>query len=200
MSSREDQAFSHILGCFPEIEDAITSVGALSLPSQRQVCVADAITRTVIGQMLSRHAARTIYERTEKRRIENGLDGAWKLTIDELTSLGVSGRKARTITEFGSKYDKNPDDFEAWRKLQHSEVVSEVSKHWGLSTWSADILSIFYFGLEDVFPENDGTIKRAIGIINEKYYADKVFDPHKASPYKTYFSMYLWNMIDQNVI
>lgn len=200
MSSSEDQAFCHILGCFPEIEGEITSVGALSLPTQRQVCVADAVTRTVIGQMLSRHAARTIYERTEKRRLEIGLDGAWMLPIDELKSLGVSGRKARTITEFGSKYDEYPDVFEAWRLLQHSEVVTEVSKHWGLSTWSADILSIFYFGLEDVFPEKDGTVQRAISIINEKYYPDKSFDPHKASPYKTYLSMYLWNMIDRNII
>ncbi|MFK5892564.1 MAG: hypothetical protein QM504_05040 [Pseudomonadota bacterium] len=200
MSSKEDQAFCHILGCFPEIEDIITSVGKLGLPSQRQVSVADAVTRTVIGQMLSRHAARTIYERIEESRLEKNLDGVWKLSIDELRQLGVSGRKAKAITEFGMKYDQNPNSFEAWRQLQHSEVVLEVSKHWGLSTWSADILSIFYFGLEDVFPENDGTIKRAISIINEKYYSENPFDPYKASPYKTYFSMYLWQMIDENLI
>jgi len=187
VSNSEDQAFCHILGCFPEIEDAITSVGVLSLPSQSQVCVADAVTRTVIGQMLSRHAARTIYERTEKRRLENGLDGAWKLTIDELTQSGVSGRKARTITEFGLEYDKDPSAIESWRELQHKDVVSEVSKYWGLSTWSADILSIFYFGLEDVFPEKDGTIQKAISIINENIIQIKLLIRIRQAPIRLTF-------------
>ena len=200
MSTREDQAFAHILGCFPELEAAISAVGALSLPSAKQLSVAHAVTRTVIGQMLSRHAARTIYERVEKLSIEKGLDGAWKLSVDELTGLGVSGRKARTITEFGQKYDQAPAAYEAWRQMPHEDVVREVSSHWGLSTWSADILSIFYFGFEDVFPEKDGTIQRAVSIINESHYADAPFDPYKASPYKTYLSLYLWQMIDENII
>jgi len=200
VSASEDQAFAHILSSYPELEAVITAVGVLGLPCAKQVSVADAVTRTVIGQMLSRHAARTIYERVEKLSIEKGLDGGCKLSIDELTGLGVSGRKAKTITEFGQKYDKAPDTFEVWRQMPHGDVVREVSSHWGLSTWSADILSIFYFGFEDVFPEKDGTIQRAVSIINDKHYNGASFDPYKASPYKTYLSLYLWQMVDQNII
>ena len=200
MSTREDQAFTHILSAFPELKAPLSAVGVLSLPSAKQFSVADAVTKTVIGQMLSRHAAGIIYERVEKLSIEKGLSGAWKLSIDELSGLGVSGRKARTITEFGRDYDQDPSAYEAWREMSYEDVVKDVSKHWGLSTWSADILSIFYFGFEDVFPEKDGTLQKAVTLINQRYYGKTKFDQYKASPYKTYLSLYLWAMVDQGVL
>lgn len=200
MKAKENEVFGYILTAYPKLEKELLSIGSLGLPMVGEVCVADAVTKTVIGQMLSRQAAQTIYGRIDNTRLEQKLGGAWMLTLEELKEQGVSGRKAKAIREFGAKYDSDPAFFESWRKLQHHEVVTEVSKHWGLSNWTADILSIFYFGLEDVFPEKDGTIQRAVNIINGKHYANHSFNPNKASPYRTYLSLYLWQMIDQSII
>ena len=173
----------YLITQYPEMEEALGKIKPLSLPSKQKTNVAEAITQIVIGQMLSRHAAQTIYRRVEAERLNKNLTGTWKLSVDDLTAQGVSGRKARSILDFGKKYDSNPIHYENWKNLDHSDLVREVSSVWGLSTWSADILAISYFGKDDIYPETDGTLKRAVTIINDRYITSG-FDPLKAKPYR----------------
>jgi DNA-3-methyladenine glycosylase II len=192
-------AKEHLINVYPELRPAFTVLGGIELPNNETISVGEAITRIVIGQMLSRRAAQSIYSRVEQKKKENELEGSWHLGIDGLVAQGVSTRKARAIKEFGEQYDRNPDLFEAWRCLQHEEIRKKVSAHWGLSTWSADILSIFYFGLPDVFPFDDGTIKRVVQYINKELFKNQPFDPNMARPYRTYISLYLWKMVDERI-
>ncbi len=189
----------HLTSAYPELISTFNVLDPIELPNNQSIPVAEAITRIIIGQMLSRNAAQSIYNRVEKKREEKKLKGSWQLNIDDLVYQGVSASKTKAIKEFGKEYDKNPKTFESWRYLQYEEIKDNVSKYWGLSTWSADMLSIFYFGLPDVFPTGDGTIKRAIQHINLELFEEKNFDPNKAKPYRTYLSLYLWKMIDQKI-
>jgi len=72
-----------------------------------------------------------------------------------------------------------------------------TNKHWGLSNWSASILAIFYFGFEDVYPENDGSIRRVTRLLEQK---GITFDPEQASPYRSYLALYLWEILDRKMI
>jgi DNA-3-methyladenine glycosylase II len=139
-------AKEHLSDAYPALAPTFDALGSVELPHNKTILVAEAITRIVIGQMLSRQAAQSIYGRVEQKKKERGLEGSWHLDIDDLVVQGVSTRKARTIKEFGERYDRNPEIYEAWRCLKHEEIREKVSENWGLSTWSADILSIFYFG------------------------------------------------------
>ena len=191
------QVNDHLIDACPELIPTFSSLGSVELPNNQAISVAEAITRIIIGQMLSKHAAQSIYNRVEEKKQKRGLKGSWQLSIDELIAQGVSSRKVKAIKRFGKQYDKSPHLFEAWRHLQHKEVREEVSAYWGLSTWSADILSIFYFGFEDVYPENDGSIKRVTRLLEQK---GITFNPEQAAPYRSYLALYLWAILDQKLI
>ena len=190
----------YLIEQYPEFGHVIDKVDVLSIDNSGKTSVADAVTQTIIGQMLSKKVAQTIYKRVETARLKKNLKGAWNLSSTELGAQGVSGRKARSIIEFGQIYDKNPEYYESWRTLSYDELKTVVTAQKGLSTWSTDILAIFYFGLKDIFPEGDGTLKRAIKILNDDYYHQSEFDPDKAKPYRTFLSLYLWRMIDDKLI
>lgn len=66
-----------------------------------------------------------------------------------------------------------------------------------MSDWTASILAIFHFGHEDVFPHNDGSINRALSKIG---YVPENFDPLPAALYRSYLAMYLWSILDRNII
>lgn len=161
--------------------------------------IAEAVTKIVIGQMLSRTAADTIYSRVIKARSRHRVKGSWQLPETELLACGLSQRKVRTIREFAAYYECCPAEVEAWRNLGQSELREAVSKHWGLSSWSADMLAIFYFAMPDIFPENDGTIIRVRQTL-EQHYTTGPLEAESARPYRTTFTRYMWALLDHGVL
>lgn len=81
--------------------------------------------------------------------------------------------------------------------MESARLFAEVNKHWGLSHWSASMLAIFYFGLEDVYPINDGSIKRVTSLLEQR---GIIFEPEKAAPYRSYLALYLWEILDRKLI
>ena len=195
-----DMSEQHLHNAYPRLSAVFAALGPIEIEPHNGILVAEAITRIVIGQMLSRNAATSIYSRVAAKRDEIGLAGSWQLDCSSLVSLGLSRRKAQTIQEFGVQYQGNPDRFENWRSLSYNVLRQEVSAFWGLSDWSADMLAIFYFGLPDVFPSSDGTIKRAICLLEEKVLKGRALDPTRAKPYRTYLSLYLWRTVDSGLL
>ena len=55
------------------------------------------------------------------------------------------------------------------------------------------MLAIFYFGFEDVYPLNDGSIKRVTNLLEQRGIK---FEPEKAAPYRSYLALYLWAILD----
>ena len=194
------QAQVHLCRIYPALADTLRTIGPLTIDVHEDILVAEALTSIVIGQMLSTKAARSIYRRIKDASRQGGYEGSWKLDPETLASFGLSRRKVRTIKEFGHMYDSDPESFEAWRYLAHDELTKLVSNHWGLSKWSADMLAIFYFGLPDVFPIADRTINCAIDNLQAANFIPKHFDSANASPYRTYFSLYLWKMVDTKLL
>lgn len=197
--SKTTHADQFLASAYPGLWDVFMKIGHVDLPTIQTIPVAEAITKIIVGQMLSRSAAETIFLRILKKSQERGLH-CWQLTINDLVGAGVSGRKARAIVEFGQRYDFDVSYYESWRNLDYLRLKEQVASHWGLSSWSADMLAIFYFGKKDVFPYGDGTIKKAMFLIRENFPHLGDFDPEKASPYKSYLSMYLWKMVDAKVL
>ena len=114
-----------------------------------------------------------------------------------MRSCGISNSKAKAIKLFAEQYFNDINRYENWRNLDSPGLFSEINKHWGLSHWSASMLAIFYFGFEDVYPVNDGSIKRITGLLEQK---GITFEPEKAAPYRSYLALYLWEMLDRKMI
>lgn len=198
MCPQESLIWEALETSFPVLSPFYNHTVKLIPPPSESSCVADAISKITIGQMLSRTAAATIYRRALDAAKADGHGRVWRLSHGQLRNVGLSERKSRTIKEFALRYDASPATFENWSSLRFDELRLEFGQFWGLSDWSCAMLSIFHFGQMDVFPSTDGTIKKAMQKI--EIMAGAPLKPELASPYKTALSMLLWSCVDRQLI
>lgn len=181
----------------PALAGYLSNMTTIQPLRQNDITVLDAISRIVIGQMLSRKAASTIIHRAESLAAKEDKCEIALLSAEEMRSCGISTAKAKAIKLFAEQYFNDIEQYENWRNLDSGQLFYEVNKHWGLSHWTASMLAIFYFGFEDVYPINDGSIKRITSLLAEK--GIKI-EPEKAAPYRSYLALYLWEILDKKLL
>ena len=186
----------HLYQSFPKLRNHIQSVTPLEVLTTSNLKVDEAVLKVVTGQMLSRKAAETIYQRLRLELINSNCEVS-QLSYEAMIKCGLSKRKAKTIIQFSKEYSKKTSQYEAWRYLEYKELEAEVSSFWGMSKWTASMLAIFYFANPNVFPEGDGTLKKAKALLSE---SGVILSIDKAAPYKTYLAIYLWKFIDEKVL
>jgi DNA-3-methyladenine glycosylase II len=190
-----------LMSTYPDLGGLIADTVTIDRIEPRTEPVPESVVKVVIGQMLSRHAARTIYERVREYGNRKGFRGSWEVPNAQLRRCGVSGRKIKTIRRFASNYSRNPSRIDAWTALEWEDLRETVCGHWGLSDWTASILAIFHFGHEDVFPINDGSLKRAAQLISVSHVNGGFsLEAELASPYRSYLALYLWKALDEGRI
>lgn len=190
-------AYAHIRGELPALDPLIAATGEVALPRASSEPVADALVRIVAGQMLSRTAAQSILARMQAAADRVGCGALYNLPDTELRGCGLSGRKARTIALIAQMATEEPDRLETWRTLPFDELRGEVSQVWGLSDWSASVLGIFHFAQPDVFPMSDGSLARAIRLVEQQ--VPKIGDRLRheaAAPFRSYLALTLWAALD----
>jgi len=184
-----------LVATYPEIEELLTSCSSIDKLKPREVNVLEAVVKIVIGQMLSRHAAETIFQRVKCLMIKD--PSLLSINPEDFYLCGVSKQKTKAIMLFSEKYSANSSRFDKWSSISFEELSKEVELIWGISTWTASMLAIFYFAFEDVFPYKDGTIQRALEKLKERGIFIK---PELATPYRSYLALYLWKFIDDELI
>lgn len=187
-------ALQHIVKKQPQLNEFEVSLKSIS-PSE--FSVQDAVVSVVIGQMLSREAAFKIRSRVFEKAKLKGKHSPAELNQEELRSCGLSNNKVKAIKLFHEKYRENSHKYEKWKTMNTEKLFQAVQAEWGLSKWSASILAIFYFGMEDIYPVGDGTLIRAENRLNDIGIS---IDPSKASPYKSYLALFMWALIDEGHI
>lgn len=191
------QIIKIIQGSHPGLNEFINLVDPVEPITPRDISVLDAVSHIVIGQMLSRKAAQAIINKTLNLSIQRNLPGTAYLSDTDLRGCGLSGRKAKTIRCFADFYHQNSSAVENWRNLSDKDLYTQVRRHWGLSNWSASMLGIFYFGFEDIFPFEDGSIKRVVKAFES---INIPIRPQLVKPYRSYLALYLWKFLDNNLI
>ena len=152
--------------------------------------VLEAVVRVVCGQMLSRKAARSNYDRLVRLAGEEGLEGTWLLEESSPRKAGLSGGKANTIRLIGQRYADDASQYLIWPQLDWPGLRNKVNSERGLSDWSAATLAIFHFGHEDVFPEGDGSSQRCCAAMSS-ITPRKCIDIEAAVPYRSYLALAL---------
>lgn len=194
-------AYAHLGEALPALRPLFAATGHLPVPTPSAVAVEEALGKIVVGQMLSRVAADTIHARLVQRAEAIGCGTVLMLPEDELRGCGLSARKAKTFGAITELARHSPNRLLTWRSLTYEELKIEVASIWGLSDWSAAMLAIFHFGLPDVLPLSDGSVQRAISLVNARYYADGPSLNHaRASPFGSYLAMTLWAALDGGVL
>lgn len=189
--------------CYPQIREELEHADTITqIKLVGDFVLPEAIVRVVTGQMISGKAAETIYNRIKFSAATKGLCGSWMLDQQTLRKCGLSGAKARAIVDLGSKIGGNSEALDYWHSLTSELLLNEIKKFRGMGVWSAGILALFYIGHEDIFPEGDGSLQRAIQLIQKKESAKSgiEFDVNRAAPYRSYLALYLWHILDAGLL
>ena len=143
----------------------------LTHPLERTVPDARPIThlavRTVVAQLVSAAAARTIM--TRLLEAHGSIDGivSWAMTVpdDAPSTHGLSRAKRKAIAHWGRFILESGDPRGRWATLSADELLAEIMQLRGFGRWSAQMLAIFGFGHPSVWPEGDAGVMRAARVV-----------------------------------
>lgn len=200
-TSNVSEAKLHFINVFNELADFFIKSETVGPIEKSFEPIEEAIVKITIGQMLSRKAAASIYNRAKAIKDKEQYEYTMELPENMLASCGISSRKIQTIKSFYRYWKLNKKEVLNWHELKYECLKIEIKRNvWGFADWSIAMLAIFYFGHQDVFPSNDGTLKRALSLIQDKYDLRSQIHVEKASPFASYLALYLWQAIDREYL
>lgn len=144
---------------------------ALAHPLERGVPdgrpITHLVVRTIVAQLVSVAAARTITGRLlEAHGTMEGVV-AWAMTVpgDDPPSLGLSRAKRRAIAHWGRYVAEHGDPRVRWAPLDADALIAEIMAIKGLGRWSAHMVAIFGFGHPGIWPDGDAAVVRVARVV-----------------------------------
>lgn len=130
------------------------------------------VAHSVIEQMLSMKVGRAIEGRL------HGLCGGeitsqavLSLSIEEIRSVGIATKKARTLQELAERLPE--PELIALVNLSDDEVRKVLTDIHGIGKWTADMFLIFYLDRPDVLPIEDKAIQQVFNWLYESPITDE---------------------------
>ena len=156
----------------------------------------------VIYQQLSIASAKAIYTRFLKL-FDNKLTPINVKSVDFsiLKDIGLSRQKINYINEIVEYFMNNDIDFDS---LTNKEIYNELIQIKGIGPWTIDIFLMFTLHKTNIMPIGDLGIKKGFKVLydlddlpTDEFMLKKY---KKWNPYQSIASMYLWKIVDGDVI
>ena len=161
--------------------------------------------KSIIGQQISVAAANSVF-----KKFKNACNGkinpknVKKITIQKLKKCGLSRQKAKGIKELSVKFSNKSFNPKLIKKMNDEEAIIYLSTLRQIGRWSAEMILLFTFNRENIWPIQDIGLLRAISNnYKKKYLPPKKFVislQEKFSPYCSVATWYLWRSIDDEPI
>ncbi len=196
------KASAHILAVDPAFEliiarGSLCNIGRKKYPEVNHF---QALVNSVIAQQLSVKAADTITARVTLALNGHVSPSSMREVTDlDLRSAGLSGAKTRTIKEMAHAWHVNEYDFSD-PKLSDHEIVSELTKLWGIGRWTAEMFLMFTLHRLDIWPTGDLAMRRGWEQLHglTENMDPKILDDEGEifRPYRSVAAWYCWRIID----
>ena len=161
--------------------------------------------KSIIGQQISVAAANSVF-----KKFQNACHGkinpenVKKINFKNLKKCGLSRQKARGIKELSIKFSNKSFNPKLIKKMSDEEAIIYLSTLRQIGRWSAEMILLFTFNRENIWPIQDIGLLRAISNnYKKKYLPPKIFVKFlqkKFSPYCSVATWYLWRSIDDEPI
>ncbi len=144
---------------------------ALAHPLQRTVPdqrpLTHLVVRTIVSQLVSVQAARTIMGRLLEAHGDMAGVVAWAMRTpeDAPPTHGLSRAKRKAVAHWGRFVAEHGDPRERWGVLDADALIAQIMTMRGLGRWSAHMVAIFGFGHPRIWPEGDAGVVRAAGVV-----------------------------------
>ena len=161
--------------------------------------------KSIIGQQISVAAADSVF-----KKFSNSCKGkitpksVRKLGLIKLKKCGLSRQKARGIKELSIKFSNKSFNPSIIKKMNDEDAIVYLSSLRQIGRWSAEMILLFTFNRENIWPIQDIGLLRAISNNYKKRYLPPkkfvFFLNKKFSPYCSVATWYLWRSIDNEPI
>ena len=161
--------------------------------------------KSIIGQQISVAAANAVFlkfKKTCKGKITPITVN--KKRTSELKKCGLSRQKVKGIKELSKKFLNKEFNPKLIKNMSDEEAIVYLSTLRQIGRWSAEMILLFTFNRENIWPIQDIGLLRAISNnYNKKYLPPKKFVyilKKKFTPYCSVATWYLWRSIDDEPI
>ena len=161
--------------------------------------------KSIIGQQISVAAANSVFKKFKKIcKGKINPSTVKKITTQKLKRCGLSRQKAKGIKELSIKFSNKSFNPNLIKKMDDEEAIIYLSSLRQIGRWSAEMILLFTFNRENIWPIQDIGLLRAISNnYKKKYLPPNSFVMHlqkKFSPYCSVATWYLWRSIDDETI
>lgn len=198
-------AKAHLRAADPVLRELIDSCGTLPDPREGRPEREDhygALLRAIVGQQLSVHAARAIYNRLLERFNGRPPSPEQVLADDPETlraAVGLSRAKVSFLGSLAEHVMSGELELDRLHQLPDEQVAAELIAVKGLGAWTVDMYLMFHLERPDILPVGDLGIRRAI---ERAYGLDTLPDPATMEaiaepwrPHRTLACRYLWRSL-----
>ena len=161
--------------------------------------------KSIIGQQISVAAANSVFlkfKKTCKGKITPITVN--KKRTSELKKCGLSRQKVKGIKELSKKFLNKEFNPNLIKNMSDEEAIVYLSTLRQIGRWSAEMILLFTFNRENIWPIQDIGLLRAISNnYKKKYLPPKTFVTKlkkKFTPYCSVATWYLWRSIDDEPI
>tara|TARA_B100001250_G_C19508742_1_gene660719 strand:+ start:29 stop:655 length:627 start_codon:yes stop_codon:yes gene_type:complete len=161
--------------------------------------------KSIIGQQISVAAANSVFTKFNsacKGKINPKM--IKKISTQNLKKCGLSRQKVRGIKELSVKFLSKSFNPNLIKNMSDEDAIIYLSSLRQIGRWSAEMILIFTFNRENIWPVQDIGLLRAISNnYKKKYLPPKNFVEKlkkKFSPYCSVATWYLWRSIDDEPI
>lgn len=159
------------------------------------------LVRAVCYQQLAGSAARAIHGRLEALLDgEPTAEGVLAVGPDRLRAVGLSGSKARTISDLAAHVVSGEVELDRVARLSDDKIVGELTAVWGIGRWTAEMFLIFQLGRLDVWPVGDYGVRKGYATMHglaetpSARELESLGDPYR--PYRSVAAWYCWRAAD----
>ena len=161
--------------------------------------------KSIIGQQISVSAANSVFKKFYKTcngkinpKIVKGISN------QKLKKCGLSRQKVKGIKELSIKFVNKSFNPKLIKNMNDEEAIIYLSSLRQIGRWSAEMILLFTFNRENIWPIKDIGLLRAISKnYKKKYLPPKTFINKlykRFSPYCSVATWYLWRSIDDKPI
>lgn len=157
---------------------------------------AEYLCRAIVGQQLSTAAARTIWSRVLASATGAPvLDHFREENAGVLRACGMSGAKVKAVMAIAETHRTVGLDTVKMQAMDYAERTATLTAIWGVGQWTSDMMSMFYFGEEDVWPDDDVAARKTLQRLTSKRRKTVRTAAHFA-PHRSYLAIYMWAHAD----
>ena len=129
------------------------------------------LTRSIISQQISVSAADSVFSKFEKKckgKIKPKIVS--RLTISDLKKCGLSRMKALGIKSLATKILDKSFNPKLIKKMSDEDAISYLSSLRQIGRWSSEMVLIFFYNRQNIWPVQDIGLLRAISNNYKKKY------------------------------